>query len=172
MGHSNENLKVLQVPSHKLNIRTRSITFKDVEFIYNLLSYDVIAKYNNYPYPPRRQDVLNYIQSDLELKFSGRGERLVILNEEEPIGTLGYRNYYKGIELSFELLPKFQGLGIMYNVLLEHLPQIVAKYKPTRFIARVHNENKASLKLLGRLGFVEYKRKLNQLFFEFPITTG
>lgn len=160
------------MPTKKHNITTRSIAFKDVNFVYQLLSDESIAKYNNYPYPPTRNHVLNYIQHDLELKYAKRGERLVIIANTTPIGTFCYRRYYRGIELSFELLAQYQGNGIIKQVYETLMPGICKQYQPVRLVAKTNCENFHCIKLLKALNFVQYKHTSNTLFFEKPLLTG
>lgn len=88
---------------------------------------------------------------------SNSGEIFAIVVSDEVAGTIEFSNHLEeaGIEVSYQLLPKFMGKGIAFAALslaLQH-----SKAKKVRIVAETQAKNLASIRLLSKLGFVQLR---------------
>lgn len=153
-------------------LKIREITLSDVPRLYELYSGEGITEYME----PLFEDVaeeIEYTKNYIEnvYKFYGYGMWVIELKESgEVIGRVGleYKEGYEGLELGFMLGAQYQHKGYAYEACMAVIDYGLNELGASCIYALVNAENKASVKLCGRLGFTEtdnfvYKTKENEL---------
>lgn len=137
----------------------RQVTFEDENEIFFLRSDENVNRYVDRPKPNSLQDARNHIDrvnngiASNESIFWG----ITLLDNNSIIGTICLWNISKEnytAEVGFDLMPRFQGKGIMREAFSE-----VARYgfetlKVRRLVGWVHNENTRSISLLRNFNFI------------------
>ena len=137
----------------------RRLTIEDENEIFFLRSDESVNRYVDRPKPNSLADARNHIDKlnngidNNESIFWG----ITLLNNPAIIGTICLWNISKEnytAEVGFDLMPGFQGKGIMKEAFSE-----VARYgfetlKVRRLVAWVHHENSRSISLLSKFNFI------------------
>ena len=137
----------------------RQVTFEDENEIFFLRSDENVNRYVDRPKPNSLQDARDHIDrvnngiANNEAIFWG----ITLLDNNSIIGTICLWNISKEnytAEVGFDLMPGFQGKGIMSEAFSE-----VARYgfdtlKIRRLVGWVHHENSKSISLLCKFNFI------------------
>jgi ribosomal-protein-alanine N-acetyltransferase len=137
----------------------RRLTHADENEIFFLRSDESVNKYVDRPKPNSLTDARSHIErvnkgvDNNDSAFWG----ITLLDNPAIIGTICLWNISKEnhtAEVGFDLMPVFQGKGIMKEAFSE-----VARYgfetmKVTKLVGWVHHENSRSIALLSKSGFV------------------
>ena len=137
----------------------RQVTFEDENEIFFLRSDVNVNRYVDRPKPNSLQDARDHINkvnngvANNDSIFWG----ITLLDNNSIIGTICLWNISKEndtAEVGFDLMPGFQGKGIMSEAFSE-----VARYgfetlKVRRFVGWVHHENSRSISLLRKFNFI------------------
>ncbi len=137
----------------------RRMTLDDAEAMFALRSSERVAKYIDRPLARNIEDAHSFINSINEGITIDKWVFWAICLRENPtlLGTICLWNFaYKPLraDVGYELLPKFQGQGIMR----EALQKVIAYGFDTLHLhmaeAYTHAHNDGSVKLLERAGFI------------------
>lgn len=139
-------------------LKIREITVEDVPRLYELYSGEGITKYME-PLFPEMQKEVEYTKAYIEnvYKFYGYGMWVIVQKKSGAvIGRVGleYKEGFDGLELGFMLGTEYQHCGYAYEACKAVLAYGVRELGITRFCAFVNDENAASIRLCGRLGFI------------------
>ena len=135
----------------------RKLEFEDQNMIKILRSHPEVNRYIKRD-PPSMDEAIQFI----ERIHSGLREGISVLwvisdkQSEQFMGTLCLWNFSedgKTGEVGYDLLPEFQGNGIMSEAITSILTYGFNELKLERIEAYTHFENKASLNLLAKFGF-------------------
>ncbi len=140
----------------------RESTVEDVDAFYKIYGHPEIVRYTEALHADRKQEI-DYIREYIEkvYKYFEFGIWTVIRKETgEIIGRAGFavREGYELPELGFVIAVPWQGKGVAYEICRAILNYGREEFAFDRVQAFVMPENKASLSLCRKLGFVEDKR--------------
>jgi [ribosomal protein S5]-alanine N-acetyltransferase len=137
----------------------RRVTIEDENEIFFLRSDEGVNTYVDRPKPNSPADAGNHINKvnngidNNESIYWG----ITLLNTTAIIGTICLWNISKEdytAEVGFELMPGFQGQGIMKEAFSEVTRYGFETLKLTRLVAWVHHENSRSISLLRKFNFI------------------
>ncbi len=138
----------------------RQLSIADAPSIFELRSDSEINKYLDRAPSKTIDDAVGFIQKIVEMV--NRGESLywvVTLTESGEfvgaIGLFGFSDAQDACEIGYELLPRFQGRGIMSEAVEKVLEYATQGLNVQKIEAFTHKDNQNSTRLLTRLGFVE-----------------
>lgn len=136
----------------------RESTEEDVDAFYRIYKEPGMTRYMEALFPEREKEVA-YIRDYRKYVygFYGFGIWTVLYKEtDEIIGRIGIEiNTCSDVpQLGYVLAKDFQGKGIAEEVVREVLRYGFEELDFKRIEARTHGDNKASLRLLNKLGFV------------------
>ena len=139
-------------------LRIREITVDDIPRLYELYGGEGVTKYMEPLFPEPQQEV-EYTKAYIEnvYHFYGYGMWVIVQKESGAvIGRVGleYKEGFDGLELGFMLGAEYQHRGYAYEACKAVLSYGVSVLGVTRFFAFVNEENTASIRLCGRLGFI------------------
>lgn len=140
----------------------RELNESDASFIIELLNSDGWLKYigdRNVKTEDQARDYLNNgpIKS---YQDNGYGLYLVELkNEKIPIGICGIikRDNLELPDIGYAFLPKYMGQGYAFEIAQQTLVYAKEQLNINKILAITNPENKASIKLLGKLGLTFQK---------------
>jgi len=137
----------------------RRLTIKDENEIFFLRSDDHVNKYVNRPKAGSIEDARKHI--DTVNKGIDNNQSVLwgisLLNAASIIGTICLWNISKEngtAEVGFELMPAFQGKGIMGEALSEVMRYAFEILKARKLVGWVHHENTRSVSLLTKFNFL------------------
>ena len=139
--------------------KLRQLNKGDAGKVFEIRSNVEVAKYLDRPLAKTINDGLVFIEKINEgitrnaLIYWGITKK----EEQEIIGTITLWQISKGglkAEIGFELLPKFQGVGVMKEVVEEVIRFAFEEMKLTVIEGGVDPSNIKSIKLMKRFGFV------------------
>jgi [ribosomal protein S5]-alanine N-acetyltransferase len=137
----------------------RRLTIEDQHEIFFLRFDESINKYVDRPKPNSLEDARKHIDKlnngidNNELIFWG----ITLSNNSPVIGTICLWNISKEndtAEVGFDLMPGFQGKGIMKEAFSEVTRYGFEMLKVRRLVAWVHHENSRSISLLSKFNFI------------------
>jgi [ribosomal protein S5]-alanine N-acetyltransferase len=142
------------------NIVLRQIKSSDAEAIFHFFSDINVLKYHNAEVFTTVERAARLIHHWDDRFLSRKGIRWGIVRKGEStiIGTCGYRFWGKPLfcaEIGYELTKAYWRQGIMSDALRTIIKFGFEVSQLNRIEATVMLENTASMKLLGKLGFVE-----------------
>jgi ribosomal-protein-alanine N-acetyltransferase len=152
----------------------RQLTFEDENEIFFLRSDENVNRYVDRPKPNSLQDARDHIDkvnngiANNDSIFWG----ITLLNNNSIIGTLCLWNISKenySAEVGFDLMPGFQGKGIMREAFSEVARYGFGTLKIRRLVGWVHHENNRSISLLRNFNFtrdVNEEEKVNKIELE------
>lgn len=136
----------------------RKLSIADAPGILKIRSNDLVNKH----LPRKKMESVDAAEKFIEKITAGIIKQenyywaITIAESDELIGTACLWNFdekeMKG-EIGYELLPEFQGRGIMNETITEVIRFATEKIGLKKLIALTSAENKASLSLLERKGF-------------------
>jgi ribosomal-protein-alanine N-acetyltransferase len=137
----------------------RRLTIKDENEIFFLRSDDRVNKYVNRPKPGSMEDVRKHMDT-LDKRIDNNESVLwgiSLLNASSVIGTICLWNISKEndtAEVGFDLMPAFQGKGIMGEALSEVMRYAFEILKTRKLVGWIHHENTRSVSLLTKFNFI------------------
>lgn len=139
-------------------LELRQLKDSDREKIIQLRSDPDVHKYLARPLLRKSGEAIDFIHrvNDGITKKEWYYWAISLLSEDDLIGTVCLFNFsedQKVAEIGYELLPQYQGKGYMSEALGAVIDFAFQKLKLDLIDAYIHKENKASLKILGRLSF-------------------
>jgi ribosomal-protein-alanine N-acetyltransferase len=143
--------------SGRVVVRTRRLVLRPAEWgdlaaMHAVLSHPAATRY--WSTPPHR--TLEETEAWLGSMIAGSGDDFVIVLGTQVIGKAGF---FQDPEIGYILHPQFTGQGYGIEAVSAVVDRALYVRGLPRIIADVDPRNVASLKLLGRLGFVETGRK-------------
>ena len=157
MNQQIEFRKLSPLETERLTLRLLKKT--DVAEIFKLRSDKKVSHYTARPVQKKLSEAEEFIDFIKEGIHNNEYIYLAITTKESPklIGTICLWNFSedkKVAELGYELLPSFQGRGIMDEALKRLVKFGFSTLKLDKIEAFTHKENAASLKLLVNNKFV------------------
>lgn len=154
-------LKIITNPFPDLNTNRlvlRRLAPSDLEELIALRSNEQVNRYLNRP-PATPESAKAFIQKIDELIETGKGFYWVIALKDDLklIGTICYWNLQAeqgSTEIGYELLPDYQGLGLMSEAIAETTRYGMDEIGLKIIAALTHPDNEASIKLLKQNGFI------------------
>lgn len=139
-------------------LHIREITVEDVPRLYELYDDPCITKYME-PLFPEMEKEIEYTKAYIKnvYRFYGYGMWVIVQKEDNTvIGRVGleYKEGFDGLELGFMLGVEYQHRGYAYEACKAVITYGIKELGVIRFFAFVNEENMASIRLCGRLGFV------------------
>ena len=136
----------------------RQLRSSDAKEIFALRSNDNINKYLNRKQSNSIDDAKNFIQAINEnIQRNDSIYWAITWNgTEELIGTICLFNFsedYSKVEIGYELLPDFQGKGIMHEATSKVIQFAFQQVGVASIEAYTHCENQGSTRLLEKLNF-------------------
>ena len=145
-------------PLETARLVLRSLTAKDLDFIYRHFSDPDIYRYlvDEEPVSTRgqAQSIIDFYAEPIGKSYNRW--ILVLKSEGRPIGTCGYHQWHKNhyrAEIGYDLEKASWRQGLMTEALEAAIDFGFEKMLLNRIGARVHTENETSLRLLARLAF-------------------
>ncbi len=137
---------------------------EDVGFIFKLVNTPKWIKYIGDRHVYSSEDANNYIQDKIrpQIEKLGYGNYTVILKSDgSKVGACGLydRAGLEGVDIGFAFLPKFKGQGYAFESSQKLLEVGFSQFNITTINAITLPTNKASQRLLEKLGLV-YKKKV------------
>ncbi len=138
----------------------RKGTVDDGNDLFELYANENVVKYlplNLFESPDDAMVEINWYEKIFKEQI---GLRWVIeeAKTKKVIGTCGYLNYEKEhnrIEIGYDLKPAYWGQGIMQKTLGKIIHFAFTSMEINKIEAKVEPENKASIRLLGKLNFCQ-----------------
>ena len=136
----------------------RQLRISDDHEIFALRSNEIVNKYLNRKPSTSIDDAKDFINSiiDNDHKNHSLYWAITLNGSEKLIGTICLFNLsddHSKLEIGFELLPGFQGKGVMNEAALAVLRFAFEKLRVNIIEACTHSENERSIILLEKLGF-------------------
>ncbi|MDR4533316.1 GNAT family N-acetyltransferase [Glutamicibacter sp. PS] len=128
----------------------REIRPSDADFIYSLASDARVTAFVGDGQPWSEEFTmkrLNQAVQDEHIYW------LLALVNRIPIGLFVASDTGSGVEIGYWVRPENWGQGVAGRMLNAGLPLVADRFPETDLLARVHEQNTASLKLLERRGF-------------------
>lgn len=150
-------------------LKLRKTEKRDLQDIYELYANEEVVKHTPMDAFITREDAWQEVIWHWEIYTQQIGLRWLIEDKEsgKVIGSCGYLNYLKEhsrIEIGYDLAPSFWGRGIMSEAAEAVLDFGFNGLNVNRIVAKVEPRNKASIRLLSRLGFMEESRLRENVF--------
>ncbi len=141
----------------------RELNENDANFILELLNTEGWLHYIGDRHVHSATDALKYIHNGPVSSYQkyGYGLYLVALKETEtPVGICGLirREKWEDTDIGFAFLPQFTGKGYAMEAAVAVLADGKERHHLDRIIAITLEENKASVRLLEKLGMTYEKR--------------
>lgn len=151
-----------QIQSERLYLKPVAVT--DVDFIMELQNSPKWLKYIGDRKLRTKADTVAYIEDKMlsHFKKHGYGNYVVCKKEtHQKLGTCGIFNRagMETCDIGFALLPKFEGLGYGFESASVLLECAKTNFKLEKIGAIVLPENRASIKLIEKLG-LQYVKKV------------
>jgi ribosomal-protein-alanine N-acetyltransferase len=155
----------------------RRLSIDDQQNIFALRSDTEINKYLDREPSKTIEDAITFIN-----KFNDNTKKnnslywVITLTEAKTfVGTIclfDFSNETNSCEIGYELMIKFQGMGIMKEATEKVIDYAFQTLQFQKIVAHTHNENQHSIKLLARLNFLQSKEadKENPDFSVFTLT--
>lgn len=139
----------------------RPLHADDAHAILELRSDESVNKYLDRPKARSLDDAEKFITAISDRVKSNETLYCAISRKEEEglLGTVCLWNLsdeLQEVEIGYELLPRFQGLGIMKEVIPSVLRYAFDELNARKINATLHRENARSINLLGKHGFVKH----------------
>jgi len=135
----------------------QEIKDEDQAFIFEGLSHPLVIPYYGVSYQTFEATKAQMdFYKDMQVSDTGTWWKVVSKKYGERVGAIGFNNYNKQhnrTEIGYWLLPVYWGQGIITEVLPIVIDFIFQQKKVHRIEALVETGNKASEKVLKRLGF-------------------
>ena len=136
----------------------RQLKSSDAEEIFTLRSNDIVNKYLDRKPSKSIDDAKNFINAiDENIQRNNSIYWAITLNGiDKLIGTIclfDFSNDHSKAEIGYELLPGFQGKGIMREATLKVIDFGIHHMGLTSIEACTHSENESSTSLLEKLDF-------------------
>jgi ribosomal-protein-alanine N-acetyltransferase len=148
----------------------RQLTESDDLAIFQLRSNEAVNQYIERPVPSHIDEARAFIQKINDA--IGRNESVywsICLSENDGlVGTVCLWNFSDDMttaELGYELMPAFQGQGIMNESIKAVISYAFETLKFEKLEAFTHKENIQSAKLLLKNNFVPYPRRIDESNF-------
>ena len=145
----------------------RQLVDNDNTAIFSLRSDDQINKYIGRPQQhiiDEASAFINKINRMIEQNQSVYWA-ISLNNNTELIGTICLWNFSEDhltAELGYELIPRFQGQGIMNEAIHSVIEYAFEKIDLETIVAYPHKDNKSSIKLLEKNGFIWEADKIDE----------
>ena len=138
----------------------RQLSTADQQDIFALRSDTEINKYLDREPSKTVEDAINFIKKvNNNIKNNNSIYWVISLTDSKTfVGTISlfdFSNEKNSCEIGYELMTKFQGLGIMKEAAQAVLDYAIHTLKFKKVIAFTHHDNHNSVKLLTKLNFVE-----------------
>ncbi len=136
----------------------RPQTIEDQDAVFQLRSDAEINKYIDRPKAITIEDAQNHIRKIQKLVAESEAYFWVIADKEDDlfVGTILIMNVNDQLtigEIGYELLPQYQGKGVMQEVIPSLLTYAESVLNLENIEACVHEDNIKSIKLLEKFGF-------------------
>lgn len=137
----------------------RRLTIEDENEIFFLRSNEAVNRYVDRPKSNSLVDARNHIDrvnngiDKNESVFWG----IALINNQKIVGTICLWNISKEDEtadVGFELMPEFQGMGIMQEAFFEVIKYGFGTLRVKKLAGWVHSQNSRSISLLTKFNFV------------------
>lgn len=152
-------------------LRIREITVEDVISLYELYRDESVVRYMPSLFPDPEQEMA-YTKEYIENVYGFYGFGMWILEEKgsgKVVGRAGleYREGFDGLELGYMLGVNYQHKGYAYEACSAILAYGIKELEQKAYCSFVDRDNKASIRLCERLGFVsEGTVRLNEINFD------
>lgn len=152
-------------------LKIREITVADVPQLYELYRDASITQYMEPLFAEPEQEMI-YTKEYIKNIYGFYGYGMWVLEEKEQgqiIGRAGleYKEGFEGLELGFMLGVAYQHKGYAYEACREILSYGITELGQHVYCSFVNENNKASIQLCERLGFVPQGRvRLNEINFD------
>ena len=138
----------------------RQLQLSDANEIFLLRSDDSVNAFIGRQKATSVEDATAFINKIIAIQNNSEGLMWAITLKDEPelIGTLGIWNIVKEkaeAEIGYELLPQYQGKGIMLEALKTAVKFGFETLKLKRFVAESRVDNLRSVSLLEKCGFAK-----------------
>lgn len=148
-------------------LHLRELGEQDVEAIYNLRSNPQVNTYINRPLATRQEDARYFIHTMTNGIMAGEWVYWGICLKDSPevIGTICLWEFSMtdwGAEIGYEMLPDFQGSGYMKEAAKAVLAYAFDELKLSHIVGIMNAENKASRRMMEKLGF-QYMKVLSEI---------
>ena len=152
-------------------LRLRSVTDDDLSQIFRLRSDPQVMRYIGRPRAKTLEDAKAVMGIREEVMSSGTGINWGICQKEDPtlMGTMGFYQLEKEhfrITAGYSLLPEYHRKGYASEALCALLNYAFTEMNIHSIAAEVNPENKASIGLLEKHGFVREAYFRENFFFE------
>ena len=154
----------------------REFTLKDAEMLFALNNDSEVIKYTGDPPFESIESACNFILNYDHYRKHGFGRWAVILKENnECIGWCGLKyNEEEEIDIGFRFFKKYWGRGYATESATATLHFGVNTLKLNRIVGRAAQENKASIKVLEKVGFSYIDRRMchgieNAHYYEYTV---
>jgi ribosomal-protein-alanine N-acetyltransferase len=155
----------------------RQLSIDDQQNIFALRSDTEINKYLDREPSKTIEDAINFINKvNDNIKKSNSLYWVITLTKTNAfVGTIclfDFSNETNSCEIGYELMTRFQGMGIMKEATEKVIDYAFQKLQFQKIVAHTHNENQNSTKLLTRFNFLQSKEadKENPDFNIFTLT--
>lgn len=140
---------VISIPE-TAHLKLRELSEHDVEALIRLMTDRTVRQFLGGPLDADRATA----RAQMYMKHSP-GDYLVIESSEQFAGLISFSRHIEEpfLEVSFQLLPEYQGQGIAYKALRRALST-----RHETLVAETQVKNIPSRKLLKKLGFEEIRR--------------
>lgn len=152
-------------------LRIREITVEDVMPLYELYGDESVVRYVDSLFPDPEQEII-YTKDYIKNVYGFYGYGMWILEEKisgRVIGRAGleYREGFDGLELGYMLGAAYQHKGYAYEACRAVLAYGINELEQKVYCSLVDKDNKASIRLCERLGFVSNGMvRLNETNFD------
>ena len=145
----------------------RQLTQHDKLAIFTLRSDAQVNKYLYRPQPHHVDEVIEFINKINKAIEQNKSFywAISLKNSDELIGTICLWNFsddHQTAELGYELMPNFQGQGIMNEAIKAVLQYAFEIIELKIIVACPHKDNKNSIKLLEKNGFKWENDKIDE----------
>lgn len=136
----------------------RDLRLEDAEEIFRLRSDESVNQFVDRQQAVTIDDAIEFIQK-IQTLAENNGSvmwAITLIGEAKLIGTVVYWNIVKEkrqAELGYELLPEYQGKGIMTEALKKVIAFGFEERTYKTIVAEPHRKNLKSIRLIERLGF-------------------
>jgi [ribosomal protein S5]-alanine N-acetyltransferase len=144
----------------------RPLLVSDAASIFSLRSDPAVNKYITRPKPATIAEVEDFIEMINAAIAQDKSIYWVIAlkNDPAPIGTIclwNFSNEKNCAELGYELLPKFQGQGLMREAIKCVVDYVFTTLPFGTIDAYTHRDNTASIRLLEKIGFTRADSRID-----------
>ena len=156
-------LKELETP----RLRLRKLAIYDAAQLVLLRSDKRVNRYLDRPTSTSHEEAVQFVNKILT--SNSYYWAINLKNETKLIGTVCLWNLSREnsvVEIGYELLPQFQGKGLMMEVLRAIIAYNSTVLQFATIIGTTHIENISSLKLLEKNNFIRDKTRENQFHKE------